>query len=451
MNEGAIVESEILLRTYWKTCQKKIQDLETYLKLKGYVPAILIHNESGFAILSDIEGEYTEIPSKDLPVPAQEYIDKINDLLIKIIKHVGLTEDDFNANKFKNGGAMPSCGCQHSKENFKNGGEMKVEKKIGVGSVVLVNNKYYNNARAEVITDRGNEWEVTVGIDVVDVLKENVSFAPTKIDTLFKEGHTIHDDKVQDINNRVFYRYYPADSQNPFEVSFNDENKYGYGIYFLCNKYYYKEKFPDSRLVTIKPNISNPLIFINHKGHIPNYEYTNALAIAMGNSEAKSRDEFTRKMVENGYDSLVVVEPRGIYFILFSNDPSLYKVQGDIDVKHHQNKAIEEISTTVNKAISDIVVDSNSAFNGLTVEEAEYLYSTFKNTLVKNENKFIFVSINDNRIVPLIKKRYVDLDWILDSTIDIPVGNSEYYGLTKLGLEFMDAVQNRIESRLVKA
>ena len=213
---------------------------------------------------------------------------------------------------------------------------------IGIGSIVY----FDNNLRGEIIDIDGyDSFIISRGMKCINVSRENITgLAPKNLNLMFDDGGTIHNDRVSEINSTMFYRYYPM-TANPFEVSFDDRNKYGYGIYFLDNPYYYKNKFDNSRLIAIKPNVKNPMIFMTHRNQIPNYEYASALLSAIQHDNVKDRDAFTRKMIEAGYDSLVVVEPRGTYLILFYNDLDLYTVDSDINVEKDEfekNKISEE-------------------------------------------------------------------------------------------------------------
>ncbi len=139
---------------------------------------------------------------------------------------------------------------------------------------------------------------------------------------------TTRQERIAAINAKSFYRYYPEGSP-PFELDNNEP--YGKGIYFMDNTYYYKHKYQNARLIQIKPNIKSPMIFEKTEG-VTNQNYLEALHIAVSEDSVPGRDEFIGKMIDSGYDSLVVKAEEGTYLILFWDVPEFYKIESDIDV-----------------------------------------------------------------------------------------------------------------------
>jgi hypothetical protein len=151
-----------------------------------------------------------------------------------------------------------------------------------------------------------------------------------KIFGIFEEGGQFNaSDIITEINNTAFYRFYP-ESKNPFSISTDTKNKYGFGVYFLDNPYYYANRFSDARLITIKPKLKNPLVLLKHRNTIPNFEYAGMVLTLLKKKEINNRDDLSRKLMEAGYDSLVISEPRGLYLVMFGNDPELFEVVSDV-------------------------------------------------------------------------------------------------------------------------
>lgn len=247
-------------------------------------------------------------------------------------------------------------------------------------------------------------------------------------------------EQVNHINNMLFYRYYPV-GVNPFEISFDKTNTYGYGIYFLDNPYFYKNKFTDGRLLTIKPNVQNPFIFTEESKKTPNGEYAEALLVSMKNDNIDNKDAFTRKMVEVGYDSLVVVEARGTYLILFSNDPDLYDVESDLSNTVIDEKNKNELDEKINLSIQNAV----SKFPDLNTTEAQFIYNTFNKTVESNKQKEQPVWLTGDGFKGsmkkiLLKKNYIDDFW---SVFNKPMSyDRNEYALTEKGLKFISEVQS---------
>lgn len=137
--------------------------------------------------------------------------------------------------------------------------------------------------------------------------------------------------------NKLFYRYYPED-KDPFHISFNETKKYGSGIYFLDNDWLYKNSYDNARLLTVKLNFKNPLVFENHKNQIPCFEYTNMLLPLLKSKKIKNRNELTEMLKSDGYDGMIIHEPRGIYAISFYNNPELFTIISDVGVSSFSSK-----------------------------------------------------------------------------------------------------------------
>lgn len=265
---------------------------------------------------------------------------------------------------------------------------------------------------------------------------------------LFDDNELNNLQQINQINNSLFYRYYPV-GVNPFELSFEPINKYGYGIYFLDNQYYYKQKFKDGRLLKIKPNLQNPLIYVKGDNRIPNSEYVEAYMTAVKNDNIKTRYEFTRKMADAGYDSLVVTEPRGTYLVLFSNDPDLYDIEFDTSVveddKIEADKIAAENIVAVNKVLA------SNKYGDLIETEANFLYNNFKQTVLNgNEEMAIWIpsdSFKGSIKKSLLKKSYIDDHWIV---FNKPMSyDRNEYALTEKGKNFVNDVQSVYETKIM--
>lgn len=129
------------------------------------------------------------------------------------------------------------------------------------------------------------------------------------------------------INDKTFYRYYPVYAQ-PFTVSYEAKNKYGFGIYFLDNPLYYANLYKPSSMVAIQPQVSKPMVFdADRFNHIPNQNYLKSFFEHVRTHRAAStRNDFNEHLLAQGYDSIVVHEPRGTYLLLLTDDASKYRV-----------------------------------------------------------------------------------------------------------------------------
>lgn len=240
------------------------------------------------------------------------------DELIKIRK---ATEKDFDIYRV----SLPTdFNKLNSQENLKG--------MIKKGDIVLFKCEgSETECRGEILdTLSKGEYLVSKGIKSVIVPKEKViGIAPTKINTIFEKDFSIYDERVMAINSTLFNKTYGI-GENPFEVNYDESNEYGYGIYFLDEKYSGIGKYNQSRILSIKPNIKKPLIFLNDDGSSFNSNYKDAYDNAVKYDGVKSKDDFNRKMVELGYDSMVISDIHGIHFILLYNDPKLYELKSDV-------------------------------------------------------------------------------------------------------------------------
>ena len=157
-----------------------------------------------------------------------------------------------------------------------------------------------------------------------------VGIAPSRINTIFERDFSIYDERILDINNTEFYLTY-AIGNNPFEVSYDKSNEYGYGIYAYDSKDSNANYFVgDTRTIKLVPNIKKPLIFLNDDGSSFNSQYKEAYDNAVKYDGVTSKDEFTKKMIEKGFDSMIISDIHGLHLVLFYNDPELYKIKSDL-------------------------------------------------------------------------------------------------------------------------
>ena len=201
------------------------------------------------------------------------------------------------------------------------------------GDIIYFNEKEYGRKyRGEILdTLNDNEFLVSRGIKTFIVNGDYIiGLAPKKEDDLFNAGVSIYDERVSDINSTKFYLTY-AIGNNPFEVSYNESNEYGYGIYSYDSKDSSKMNLSEnSRVIKLVPSVKKPLIFLNDDGSSFNTQYKEAYDNAVKYDGIKSKDEFTKKMIEQGYDSMLVSDIHGLHLVLFYNDPELYKIKSDL-------------------------------------------------------------------------------------------------------------------------
>lgn len=253
---------------------------------------------------------------------------------------------------------------------------------------------------------------------------------------------------MENINNTVFYRYY-FENKMPFEVSVESTNRYGDAIYFLDNPYYYKDKFKDnSRLITIKPKLKNPLILRTHKNQVPSIEYTKLMMTLIAHKEIKNRKQLIEKLIKDGYDSLVVYEPRGIYLVLFYNDPELYDIVSDVKLSEEAQKLavggeispLPFVSASATASIKDVL--TLNKYKDLSETEASIIYGKWKNDVNASHwfdtDKGKFHSAYVDK---LVDKNYIEMDYESTSYISD-------YKLTEKGKEFIESVSNRHQTRI---
>lgn len=256
--------------------------------------------------------------------------------------------------KYENGGGINSYNKEYEKELLlkyqKEGKELPRLTKVATeaeikflhgksknkpmqkGDIIYFTEPNYNNKlRGEVldVLEDSNYLVSRRGIKTVVVNEENIiGLAPKKESDLFNTGVSIYDERVNDINLTVFYKTYGI-GENPFEVNYDESNEYGYGIYFLDEKYSGIGKYKESRILAIKPNVKKPLIFLNDDGSSFNSQYKEAYDNAVAHDGVNSKDDFNKKMIELGYDSMFISDIHGMHLILFYNDPNLYSVKSD--------------------------------------------------------------------------------------------------------------------------
>lgn len=230
------------------------------------------------------------------------------------------TEKDFDIYRVS---LPPDFNKLNSQENLKG--------MIKKGDIVLFKCEgSETECRGEILdTLSKGEYLVSKGIKAVIVPKEKViGIAPTKINTIFEKDFSLYDERVMAINSILFHKTYGI-GENPFEVNYDESNEYGYGIYFLDEKYSGVGKYKESRILSIKPNVKKPLIFLNDDGSSFNSNYKEAFDNSVKYDGVTSKDDFNKKMIEQGYDSMVISDIHGIHLILFYNDPKLYEIKSD--------------------------------------------------------------------------------------------------------------------------
>jgi GNAT superfamily N-acetyltransferase len=253
------------------------------------------------------------------------------------------------------------------------------------------------------------------------------------------------------INNTEFYRYYPT-TANAFEVSIDASNKYGKGIYFLDNPYYYKDKFKDGMVLKIKPNLKNPKFYTKGNSVIPNLEYSNDVISAL-KENIKSRNEFTNKLIKDGYDSLIAIEPRGIYLVMFYNDPDNYEIVYDkknVMAVGGEVKPLDFVSDSITNSIEDLIEKGD--YSDLSLVEALFFHETFKTV---EYGKGAFVSkdgVKGIMVKKLIERGYIDKSWLVyrlridfDDNFEVDYDD---YSPTEKGYKFLNAIANRHRTRL---
>lgn len=263
-----------------------------------------------------------------------------------------------------------------------------------------------------------------------------ISNEPVEEQPSFAEGGqviSVKENKSADlVNSMEFYRYYPV-AEEPFKISYDASNKYGFGIYFLDDFDFYKDKFDNARFLTIKPKVKSPLILTYHKRMTPSFEYQALLDSLIKKGDVKDKDELTKTLIRSGFDSLVVYEPRGIFLILLKEDDSLYEVISDLGVTQISLKkdggyvSPEKIDSEVIDEISKVV---SSEYSDITEYQGEILYRNFNDDL---DGFFVPANSDTEIVLDLSSKGYVQRDYEI-------VGDA--YILTEKGKEFVSDVVN---------
>lgn len=250
------------------------------------------------------------------------------------------------------------------------------------------------------------------------------------------------------INDTVFYRYYHINS-TPFEVSVDNINKYGKGIYFLDNPYFYQDKFKDGMLIKIKPNLKNPKFYIEGSNITPNSSYSSEIIDSLKNN-IKNRNEFSDKLIKEGYDSIVVVEPRGIYLVMLYNDPDNYTIISDkknVMAVGGEIKPLDFVSDSITQSIEELITKGN--YSDITLVEALFFYKAF-NDIDYGKGKFLSKDGLKGAVVKkLIDTNYIDESWLVyyGESDDFEVGDDNY-SPTQKGIDFLNSIKNRHQTRI---
>jgi hypothetical protein len=208
-------------------------------------------------------------------------------------------------------------------------------------------------------------------------------------------------------------------------VSFDPLNKYGFGIYFLDNPNFYKEKFKEARLVKIKPKVKRPLIFTYHNRLSPCLEYSMLLVDLYNKKEIKDRDDLNFKLLEFGFDSIVAYETVGIYLNLLKEDDTLYDVIFDLDSKQATFGNKKE-----NNEFKDIILNLiNDKYKDINEYQGQILLNNFYKNL---DNFFIPAKTNLKLVEELYDKGYLKRDSEM----------YEAYILDNKGIDFINDVVN---------
>lgn len=290
-----------------------------------------------------------------------------------------------------------------------------------------------------------NDEELKLYLESLKNTLENIKSKKFEDGDIIKEKQNNNmDSTLEKINNTVFYRYYHVNA-SPFEVSIDPINKYGKGIYFLDNPYYYKDKFKDGMLLTIKPKLKNPKIYVSGSSVIPNAGYSSDIIDSLKNG-IKDRNEFSNKLIREGYDSLVAVEPRGIYLVLLYNDPENYEIISDkknIMAVGGEIKPLDFVSESMTISIEDLI--TKGEYNDLTLVEALFFFKAFKNV---EYGRGIFLSKEGAKgiiIKKLMEAGYIDESWLIYYEYDTDYND---YSPTEKGYKFLNAIANRHRTRL---
>lgn len=252
--------------------------------------------------------------------------------------------------------------------------------KYTIGDKILFN-KDGKISEGFLVDERGDCRLITNGFNDHVVFKEDIVGHAHEREK-FKEGGLLVEEEVSPlemIKNMEFYRYYPKTS-DPFKISYDGTNKYGFGMYFLDNPDYYRDKFPDGRVTKVKAKVKRPMIFTNHNQMTPCHEYQQYLDEMVSKGQMRDKDEFNRNLLQSGCDSIIVFDPRGIYLILLKDDESLYEVlndTGDIQMKNggeFQNGTDEYLMEQIAIVVGNYYPDINGY-------QGELLYRHFNDDI----------------------------------------------------------------------
>lgn len=261
--------------------------------------------------------------------------------------------------------------------------------------------------KGDILDIRGDNYVIHNGISESIVSEQDI-LVISDDETFNNGGDLIVSDKRDDlnyVNSKEFYRHYPINSE-PFKISHDQNNKYGFGIYFTDNSEFYGDKFDNARIVTIKPKLQHPLILTYHKRMTPSFEYSELVKNLIDKGEIKDSNELNNNLVKSGFDSLVIYEPRGIYLILLKKDESLYEIISDLGIvesktRESYNSYENHISNEISKFISNKQID-------ILPYELEILYRNFNDGL----DSFFIPSIKDSEyIANLVSNSYIIRDY----------------------------------------
>lgn len=290
-------------------------------------------------------------------------------------------------------------------------------------------------AKGEIIDIRGDYFVVSRGFRETLVDKDRVIGLASEHQKFSEGGQPVvveENPNVGLVNSTEFYRYYPMQSE-PFKISHDPANKYGFGMYFLDNPDFYKDKFENARLVKIKPKVKSPLILTYHKRTTPSFEYMELLKGLIEKGEVADKGELSNKLINSGFDCLVIYEPRGIYLILLKEDESLFEVISDLGSFEQMSEGglvdSNGLDSDITVEISEIVAHDYKDISGY---QGEILYRNFNDDM----DSFFIPSKSDTEYISdLVAKGYLQRDYEIVGTA---------YSLTEKGKELVSDVINAV-------
>lgn len=303
--------------------------------------------------------------------------------------------------------------------------------KYQIGDKVLFN-KDGKISEGFLVDERGDCRLITNGFNDYVAFKDDIVGHAHERDK-FKEGGLLVEEEISPlemIKDMEFYRYYPKNS-DPFKISYDGTNKYGFGMYFLDNPDYYRDKFPDGRITTIKAKVKRPMIFTNHNQMTPCHEYQQYLDEMVSKGQMRDKDEFNRNLLQSGCDSIIVFDPRGIYLILLKDDENLYEVVSDTgDIQMKKGGELEKgTDVYLMEQIAEIIDSDYPELNG---HHGELLYRHFNDDL----NGYFKPAEGDMQsVVEMVEKGY------LYKTYEV-VGGA--YMLTDKGRDFITDIVSSV-------